>query len=161
MVLHKLLVDDFREDNYSLIAIHCSLKDYRIAYLLNQYLHINLVRKDQDLDFKNARQTYAIYEWKDKNQLLTWNLVSNICVTEEEENAMDLDSLFQTQNKITRTHNLISEYKKVNYLLKFDDEEKRINIKKLLHKINEIPQIATVYSIAVEDLKTKDNLIFN
>jgi len=160
MALHKLLVDDFSDDTYSLMAIHCAIEDYRIAYLLNQYLNINLRRKPQDLDFKYIAASYSIYEWKDRNQLITWNLVSNVC-KKEEDSLISTGSLFKSQNKIIRIHNLIPEYKKVNYFLKIDNDENFINEKTLIHNIQEIPQIAAVYSIDVTRLKTKDNLIFN
>ena len=58
MALHKLHVDDFYDDSFSLIAIHCSLEDYRLAYLLNKHLNISLVRKPQDLDYKYFAATY-------------------------------------------------------------------------------------------------------
>ena len=160
MALHKLLVDDFSDDTFSLMAIHCAIEDYRIAYLLNQYLNINLRRKPQDLDFKYIAASYSIYEWKDRNQLITWNLVSNVC-KKEEDSLISTGSLFKSQNKIIRIHNLIPEYKKVNYFLKIDNDENFINEKTLIHNIQEIPQIAAVYSIDVTRLKTKDNLIFN
>lgn len=160
MTLHKLLIDDFREDSYSLIAIHCTLKDYRVAYLLNQYLNINLVRMAQDLDFKYISASYPIFEWKDKKQLTTWNLVSNVCI-KEDNSLTSTGSLFKSQNKIVRTHNLIPEHKRVNYLLKIDNDGNFINEKILIHKIQEIPQIVAVYSIDIALLKTKDNLIFN
>lgn len=160
MALHKLLADDFSEDIYSLIAIHCTIEDYRVAYLLNQYLNIKLVRKAQDLDFKYNAASYSIYEWEDDRHLITWNLVSNVC-KKEEDSLTSTGSLFKAQNKIIRTHNLIPEYKKVNYLLKIYNEGSAINEKTLMHKLHEIPQIVAVYSIDVSQLKSKDNLIFN
>jgi len=160
MAVHKLLVDDFSDDTYSLMAIHCTLEDYRVAYLLNQYLKINLTRKPQNLDFKYIAASYSIYEWEDKNQLITWNLVSNVC-KKEEDSLISTGSLFKSQNKIIRTHNLIPEHKKVNYLLKINNDGNFINEKTLIHIIQEIPQIVVVYSIDVAQLKTKDNLIFN
>ncbi len=160
MAIHKLLADDFSEDIYSLIAIHCTIEDYRVAYLLNQYLNINLVRKAQDLDFKYNAASYSIYEWEDERQLITWNLVSNVC-KKEEDSLTSTGSLFKSQNKIIRTHNLIPEYKTVNYLLKIYNDGNGINEKTLIHRIQEIPQIAAVYSIDVTQLKSKDNLIFN
>ena len=42
MAVYKLLDDDFDNDDYLLLAIHCAIDDYRLAYLLNQYLYINL-----------------------------------------------------------------------------------------------------------------------
>jgi len=160
MALHKLLIDDFNDDTYTLIAIHCTIEDYRVAYLLNQYLNINLKRNPQDLDFKYVAASYSIYEWEDKNQLMTWNLVSNVC-KKEEDSLTSTGSLFKSQHKIIRIHNLIPEHKKVNYLLKINNDGNFINEKALIHKIQEIPQIAAVYSLDVAQLKSKDNLIFN
>ena len=65
MAVHKLIVDDFDDDDYLLLAIHCALEDYRLAYLLNQYLDINLKRKVHDLDFNKLESSYSIYEWED------------------------------------------------------------------------------------------------
>ena len=160
MAVHKLLVDDFSDDTFSLMAIHCAIEDYRLAYLLNQYLDINLKRKLQDLDFKYIAASYSIYEWEDTKNLMTWNLVSNVCI-KEEDSLTSTGSLFKSQGKIIRTHNLVPEHKKVNYLLKIDNDGNFVNEKTLIHKIQEIPQIAAVYSIDVPLLKSKDNLIFN
>ena len=160
MAIHKLLFDDFIDDTYSLIAIHCGIEDYHVAYLLNQYLNINLKRKPQDLDFKYVAASYSIYEWKDKDQLMTWNLVSNVC-KKEEDSLISTGSLFESQHKIIKIHNLIPEHSKVNYFLKIDNDGNFVNEKSLIHKIQEIPQIVAVYSLDVAQLKSKDNLIFN
>ena len=160
MALHKLLVDDFDIETYSLFAIHCTLEDYRIAYLLNKQLQINLKRKLRDLDVHYTSSSFSIYEWEDKNQRMIWNLVSNIC-KKEEEGLSSSGSLFETQSKILRTHNLIPEYKKVNYLLKIDNDGNFIDEKAIINSIQDISQIAAVYSIDVTQLKSKDNLIFN
>ena len=91
---------------------------------------------------------------------MIWNLVSNVC-KKEEESIVSTGSLFEKQSNILRTHNLIPEYKKVNYLLKIDNDGNFINEKTIIHNIQEISQIAAVYSIDVSQLKSKDNLIFN
>ncbi len=160
MALHKLLVDDFYDDTYALFAIHCTIEDYRVAYLLNQFLQINLKRMPQDLDFKNEALSYSLFEWEDKNQQMTWNLVSNAC-KKEEVSESGVASLFKTQSKIIRNYNLIPEFKKVNYLLKIDNDGNVINEKAIIHKIQKISQIVAVYSIDAMQLKSKDNLIFN
>lgn len=160
MALHKLLVDEFSDDVYSLIAIHCTIEDYRLAYLLNRKLNINLERKAQDLDFKYVAASYSIYEWEDKQHRITWHLVANVC-RREEDALTSSGTLFNSQNKIIRTHNLIPEFKNVNYFLKVYNDGNAINEKTLLHKMQDISQIAAVYTIDVTQLKSKDNLIFN
>jgi len=160
MALHKLLVDDFNDDTYSLLAIHCTIEDYRVAYLLNRYLQINLKRNPQDLDFEYVSASYSIYEWEDKSQQTTWSLVSNVC-KKEEDSLISTGSLFNVQSKIIRTHNLVPEFKKVNYLLKIDNGGNFINERAIVQKIQDISQIVAVFSIDVSQLKSKDNLIFN
>jgi len=160
MALHKLLIDDFDDGSFVLFAIHCNIEDYRLAYLLNQQLHINLQRKPQNLDYKYTSASYAIYEWENEAQQVIWNLVSNIC-KKEEEGVSSSGNLFNNEQKIIRTHNLISEHKNANYLLKIENDNYHINEKALLDKIQKITQVATAYSIDVSQLKSKDNLIFN
>jgi hypothetical protein len=161
MAVHKLILDDaFDEVLYTLIAMHCTLEDYRLAYLLNKHLGISLIRKASDLDYKNSSVSYSIYEWEDTKQLVTWSLVSNICKTETLQK-VDYKSLFDTQQSITKTFHLLPEYKSVNYFLKIDSEFSFSKEKYILDNILSIPQIATAYSIDSSQLKSKDNLIFS
>ena len=159
MALHKLLVDDFYDDTYILIAVHCRLEDYRLAYLLNQKLHINLKRSDKDLDLNYTTSSYAIYEWKDHHTFITWNLVSNIC-KKEEESLYSTGVLFSETNSVTKTYNLIPEFKQVDYFIKISNEVQHINEKVILSKLQAIPNIITSYSIDLSKIKSKEHLIF-
>ena len=38
MQVYSLDIDDFNEDNYTLIGIHTALEDFKLAYLLNKNL---------------------------------------------------------------------------------------------------------------------------
>ena len=161
MAVHKLILDDvFEEDLYTLIAIHCTLEDYRLAYLLNKYLGISLTRKPLDLDYQNGKSTYSIFEWEDHKQQTIWSLVSNVCKTEYDGERRS-ESLFDSEEKITRTTYLIPEYKTVNYFLKIDNEINFSKEKYILNNVLKAPQIATAYNIDINQLKSKDNLIFN
>ncbi len=161
MAVHKLILDDTFDDSvYTLTAIHCRLEDFRLAYLLNKHLGICLSRKVSDLDAKNGQASYSIFEWEDVKQLITWSLVSNICKTEETQQ-IDYKSLFDNQEKITKTFHLLPEYKTVNYFLKIDGELSIKKARSITEAILNIPQVATAYSIDSGQLKSKDNLIFN
>ncbi|GAA3644013.1 IPExxxVDY family protein [Flavivirga jejuensis] len=161
MAVHKLILDNvFEEDLYTLIAIHCTLEDYRLAYLLNKHLGISLVRKPLDLDYQNKKSTYSIFEWEDNKQQTIWNLVSNVCKTEDYRQRRN-ESLFDSEEKITRTAYLIPEYKTVNYFLKIDNEIDSSKEKYILNNVLKAPQIATAYNIDINQLKSKDNLIFS
>lgn len=159
MALHKLLVDDFYDASFSLIAIHCRLEDYRLAYLLNKHLNINLVRKRQDLDYKYFAASYSIFEWEDKNELITWNMVSNVC-KKEEDGLQSSGSLFNTQQTILKTYHLLPEFKKVDFFIKITSDDDYVDERKILNTLQGIPQLITSYSVDAEKIKSKDNLIF-
>ncbi|KAB1070009.1 IPExxxVDY family protein [Tamlana haliotis] len=161
MAVQKFVLDDsFDDAAYTLIGVHCSLEDYRLAFFINRRLGTALKRKKDDLDFNNGQVTYSIYEWEDDKQLTTWSLVSNICKREELQ-IRDYESLFDTQEKIIKTFHLLPEYKTVNFLLKIETEFSSSKTKYILDCLLKIPQIATAYSIDSSILKSKDNLIFS
>ena len=160
MAVHKLILDDVFDDvTYTLVAMHCTLEDYRLAFLLNKHLKIKLARRSKDLDFNKGKSNYSIFEWEDEKQLTTWSLVSNTCKTESLQE-ISFGSLFENQEKITKTTHLIPEYKRVNYFLKIDSN----NLSEepyILDRILKIPQIVTAYSIDIDQIKSKDNLIIS
>ncbi|WP_147677706.1 IPExxxVDY family protein [Algibacter pacificus] len=161
MAVHKLILDDvFDNVLCTLIAIHCTLEDYRLAYLLNKELKIKLARRIDDLDLNNGKSNYSIFEWEDKKHLTTWNLVSNSCKTEVFQE-VSFGSLFDNQEKIIKTTHLIPEYKRVNFFLKIENEFSLSREKYIIDSILKISQIATAYSIDINQLKSKDNLIFS
>ncbi|MFT5846245.1 MAG: hypothetical protein ACJARX_000253 [Psychroserpens sp.] len=160
MALHKLLVDDFYDASFSLFAIHCRLEDYRLAYLLNKYLQLNLQRKEHDLDYNYFDASFAIFEWENEKIDRVWNLVSN--VSKKEEAALQSSgSLFDNQATVTRTVNLLPELKTVDYLIKVSNEDRHFNEKLILNQIQTIPQVITTYSVNIDQLKSKENLIFD
>lgn len=160
MALHKLQVDDYYDASFSLFAIHCRLEDYRLAYLLNKYLDIRLSRKEHDLDYKYFAASYSIFEWENDQLYTTWNLVSNVCVKEEDA-LQSSGSLFDDCSHIIKTYHLLPELEKVDYLLKISNETKNFNERLILSKIQAIPQVITTYVIDNYKIKSKNNLIFN
>ena len=161
MAIHKLNLEDFLEDvDYILIAIHSRLEDYRLAYYLNQNLDLSLKRKEQDIDYKYFSAAYSIFEWKDDTNLITYNLVCNIC-KREEDSLQSSGSLFTNEEKITKSYNLIPELKNVDYLMKITKEDLQISEQLIVSKIQQIPQVITTYTVNVDQIKSKDNLIFN
>ena len=162
MAIKELVLDDFlEEENFSLIGIHCTIEDYRLAFLLNKVLDLKLRRQEKDIDNNNQKTAFSIFEWEDNTQFKTWNLVSNNCKIVTNELNGNLDSLFSKNQAITKTHHLVSEYSKANYLLKINNSVLPKKEKIILEKILKIDQVITAYSIDSESLKSKNQLIFN
>ncbi|GGW57904.1 hypothetical protein DFQ11_101839 [Winogradskyella epiphytica] len=159
MALHKLILDDFYDESYKLIAIHCRLEDYRIAYLLNKYINLKLRRTENDLDFKYLESSYSLFEWYNDTEYVKWNLVSNVC-QKEEDSLYSSGTLFSDNSKVLKTFHLIPEYKKVDFFLKISEEIQSVDEKTILSRLQAIPQIITSYTVDPLKIKSKDNLIF-
>lgn len=155
---HRLDMDDFSEDTFELIAVHCTEEDFRLAYLLNNYLKIKLVRAKTDLDFyKNQKQiNFPLFEYEDSKNYISYNLLSNVqkILSEEVASASDF------YKNVYETHYVIPEIK-CDYLLKIASDSGKIKVKEIVSKINEIRQVISAYNVAVEKLKSKNNLIFD
>ncbi len=154
----KLILSDTLEYDFSLIAIHCSLEDYRIAYYLNKHLGIQLQRKTKDVDFKKEghEALFSLFTFEDSKNYRSYTLVGNRCRVEHpflEDNI----SLFTTQENF-KLINLIPELKKTDFFLKLESDT--TTPKTILTQINEIPQVVTAYAVNVNKLKSKRNLIF-
>jgi len=162
MAIRKLNLDDFFQDEeFSLIGIHCTIEDYRLAFLLNKTLSLNLSRKTKDLDNVGLGSNHPIFEWENHVQFTTWHFVTNSCKVENSRLQPVANSLFNELTTTTQTHYLVPEFKQANYLLKVESEVCLTQEKHTLNKILQIPQIVTAYTIASNQLKSKKNLIFN
>ena len=156
MQIHSLELDDFSDDNYTLIGIHSTLDEYKLAYVLNQELEIKLVKAAFSLDFenKNNNASFTIYEFLNSKFNHSWFLISNQFTNNIEGVST---GLFQT-NEITM--HLIPEKKKVDYFLKLEGDFDYEYIVKVVDQINKINQVITSYTIDPNILKSKEFLIF-
>lgn len=156
MPIYEVNINDFSNDDYTLIGIHTTLNDYRLAYLLNKHLQVNFRRANYDLDFfqKNVESSYIVYEYINTKLDQDWFLISNVFKYTLETESI---SLFGQSDS---TSFLIPEKKKVDFFLKIEGEFDYDFIVKLIEKTNQIPQIITSYEIEVNSLKSKDFLIF-
>ncbi len=156
MQIHSLELDDFSDDNYTLIGIHSTLDEYKLAYLLNQNLETRFTRANYNLDFenKNNNASFSIYEFINPKFSHNWFLISNQYTNHIEGVSL---GLFQT-NEITTY--LIPEKKKVDYFLKLEGDFEYEYIVKTVDEINKINQVITSYTIDPNLLKSKEFLIF-
>jgi len=162
MPAHKLVLEDVFEETYKLIAIHCSVEEYKLAFLLNKHLDLRLARSRKDIDFqlKGVRILFALYTYEDQQKYCDFHLVSNISRAEYQSTA-EFNSLFGENETTFKKSYLLPEFKKVDFFLKIEEETDMISEHLLLEKIKEIPQVSMAYSIDHEKIKSKENLIFD
>lgn len=159
MAIHKLLVDDFEDLNYSLLAVHCEMEDYRLAYFLNRNLETRLARSNNDLDFITSLASFSVFEWSNTRLHTNWHLIKNNCLVEEVAVSQGLFS--EINDKSWIRYSLLLEHQSVDYFLKINNGGGFINEKQILGKIQKIAKVSTAYSVDVSKLKSKDHLIFN
>lgn len=147
---------DLEEDDYSLIGIHSTEEDYRLAYLLNKNLNTKLVRLEDNLDFKDSEAEFPLFEFKDENSFISYYLINNKhkMFVHNQENA----GLFG--GNFTTISYLIPEKKKIDFFLKIEGSCGNSFILNLIERLNAINQIITSYSIETTKLKSKEHLIF-
>jgi hypothetical protein len=156
MQIHALGLEDFCEEEYSLIGIHTALEDYKLAYLLNKNLKTQFSKSQNNLEFENDKNkaSYAIYNFSSKKYDFDWFLIAN---SFKRENQTESNGLLLTTE--TKTY-LIPEKKKVDFFIKISGEVDLDFVLRTVNKIKNIEQIITSYSIDKNILKSKDFLIF-
>ena len=125
MAIHKLDFYDFDEIDYSLIAIHTQLEDYRLAYFINQKLHVNLNKSSTEIQItvKEGEAYFSRFHYYEKKKEISWDLIQNkneVIQHQKEEN----QSLFSNIGieVATRVY-MLPEFKKADYFLKIDNAD--------------------------------------
>ncbi len=160
---HRLVLeDDFKED-FQILAIHCGVEPYKMAFYLNKHLQLRLKRRRTDLEFSKdgLEVQFPMFEFKDTINYTVYDLVSNACKSAT-ANTTASGGLFgsNASEEYIITY-LIPEYKKVDYFLKITSEDEQVSTANLLSEVNKMKPIISSYFIDNEHIKSKNNLIFN
>lgn len=160
MQSHKMLLEVEDEDFY-LIAIYSSLEGYKMAFFINKYLKVKLERERRDIDFNytDYHAVYALYSHKDPNAYYSLDLVANKYKGKPKK-ILSSGSLFEEEELSPQEVNLIPEYNKVDYFLKISEEIQPKQFARILTQISKIPGVQAAYAIDIDELKSKQNLIF-
>ena len=163
MINHKLVLENDFQEEFSLIAIHCSEQPYKMGYMINKQVSLRLARKKLDVDFSNNGLDIAfpIFEYEDESNYFVYNLVAN---KNKSLSAKFLSSggLFsELATEKTINNFLLEEFKNVDYFLKVHSDYEKIPTRNLITSINQIEQVISAYRIESDRIKSKNNLIFN
>ena len=127
--------------DFVLIAVTTSLKDYRICYLMNRYLHFNFVKTNDlaiDIYQGSAPVYFSIYTYN-------WE-------------ASETDFFF-IANKGSDGY-LIPEMKKADYFLMIKNYIDDTDLEKIISALNRIPEIVAAVKIDPKKIKSRENLLF-
>lgn len=159
MAIHKIHIQDFDTIDYTLIAIHTGLEDYRLAFNINKQLNISLSKNEDEvsIQYKKKWVYFSRFTFLNQDNLTVWNLIQN---KQESESKVETGvvNLFENKN-ISNQVTLINELKKVDFFLKIEQDNQE-NISEIITNINNIDAVNTSYEIDVKAIKSKNNLIF-
>lgn len=148
--------DDFYENSFTLLALHSSLEDFALAYAINKALKSQFIRLKNDLDI-SEHMTFPIFEWKDKVNDRYCTLIGNKGYNTAENNAENI-GLFALEPSYVK-HYLIPEHREVDYFIKIEQDHEDLDTN-MLKSILDIPRVLTAYPLVIDNLKSKNNLIF-
>ena len=138
----KLTLDIEYEYDFILLGISCHLKDYRLCWAINSgNMGIDFVKADElviQLKKQEEPSIFSQFIYDDDDNNLCFNLIAN---------------------RGTQGY-LIPEQKQADYLLMITGNFTEGQTKSLLTEIKKIDFILTAFTIDVESLKSKQNLLF-
>ena len=151
MAIHKINSSDLEED-YILIAIHCNSEPYKLAFEINLKLKTKLKKSALDISFKGDNSIFELYKHISETYNTRLYMISNKC---KNNTGFSVLSLFDNLSISTF---LVPELRKADFLLKIEGGGFRIE--SLLKKLNEIRSVISSYTVSVNCVKSKYNLIF-
>ena len=134
---------DFNTD-YELVGIISSIKDFQLAFYLNKYFKIELCReRDHKLDFRKGNSLeFPVFCHEDENSFIT------VFGNKPFEKSRGQHSF------------LIKERKEFDFLLKIEGYLNDLEIDQTVEKLKEINTIQFVQLIELENIDSKENLIY-
>ena len=134
-----ILKADFEYD-FDLIGISCHVRDYRLAWFLNQALGIGLEMNEEPIEIaqKSAKghSTHNLFSFTDPDNDIIYHLLAN-----NSAQGYVMQELSQFDFLFVLFENAV-----------FEPDE-------LVEKIREIPVVLLAYGIDPEDLRHKQNLL--
>lgn len=153
MPKHVLSHNEIDEKSH-IIAIHCVLETFDLAFKINSSLGLRFVRSKSDITFKNNQEKYMVYKnTVNGNGLVFWLYSNSSLISEVNKNP---ELLFKEQ---AFERSLIPEFSKADYILKIIGENSCCN--KFINSLLLLPEILSCYIIPENKIKSKHNLIFD
>jgi len=128
--------------DFELLGIVSPIREYRMAWLVNQELDLNLVKADDlELEFLNAEKLeIAQYLLSLPHGFI--QLLKNKAINSTQQAAY-----------------LIPELKNLDYFLLVQDETEELDLINFVKKLSRNPLVQSIVRIDITKLKSKENLL--
>jgi len=127
--------------DFILIAVTCSLKDYRICYLINKYLNFNFTRtEDLELDIGVAGRAvlFSLFHF-------SWETTET--------------DFYFIANKGSDGY-LVPEMREADYFIIIKNYIDDDDLENIISALNKIPEIVAAVKIDPKKIKSRENLLF-
>lgn len=151
-ILNNIII----EDSIYLIGICSVLDNFNLVYKLNKQLNLNFVRSKKDIDLPKEKAYYSHFIAKNKSKEIIYDFFSNKFKKISSPDKLNKLDLFNYH--FSKEVYLLKEYKEADYFLKSTDQKYH---QKIINSIRNIPQISIIYNVNSNEIKNKENLIFN
>lgn len=132
------------EYDFDLIGISTTVREYKLAWAINNLLGIRLV-KDKDLEIAFKNDTFVI--------------ISNF-IYETENSVFRLLKNRSFEQGVGSQGFLVPELKDFDYIALISGYEDTLSLEELIQKMKTLTEIDYLQRINIEQLKSKENLIF-
>lgn len=137
--MSKLTFSLENEYDFELIGISCHSKDYRICWSLNNALKTNFKRiEDYEIQKKNELINFPFFEYIDEDNNIEYFVIAN---------------------KSSDGY-LVNEKQSIDYFLVLKGSITDKYVEDLAKKVKEIDLVIIAHRIDVNELKSKQNLLF-
>jgi len=119
---------------YTLFGVSCHLKDYRLSFLLNQYLELEFIKMEDFRTLATSQResdNFSFYSCRDEDRFNIYHLVAN------------------RGERLA----LLPELKQTDFLLLVDGPFKKAQKDHLLAAVKSIPNVLTSFEIRFETIK--------
>ena len=142
--MKKRKLDAEFDYDFSLLGIISALKEYKLAWLINSHLDVQLDKvKDIEIEFLKSQ-----------------NLIISNYVCESEHSILRLLKNKSVDQIGDNPAFLLPELKRFDYFILIRGFEDTFTNQELKMKISSIPRVQYVQIFPVESLKSKENLFF-
>ena len=128
--------------DFELLGIVSPIREYRMAWLVNQELELNLVKVDDlELEFLNSEKLeIAQYFLSLPHGFI--QLLKNKALNSAQQLAY-----------------LVPELKNLDYFLLVQDETEQLDLSNFMEKLSRNPLVQSIVRIDISKLKSKENLL--
>lgn len=149
----SLTLEEIFNDNFELIAIYSDEEDYRLAFLLNQYLELRLQKTDPIITTHNNE--FTVFEYDDRHHYRLWQLIFNHHIRNRKVNRTH-DLFSDSIITFDKTTFFIKKLKKARFLLKLEAEQSEAYYRNIVNKISNIPQVYACDIISLDRINDKE-----